>query len=248
MKLRQSVPVRSALWSLIASLALLACSANPPAATTGAQALNPSDEKTDLAAVYTPLRAAAGRVFALDPARSAVRIYAFRGGKAARLGHSHLLSAPQFLGYCFVPSEGANGARFDLQFHLDQLEIDNPEYRARLGGAFSAVLSPGDVQSVRTHMLGEENLQAERYPLVGIHSLQIVGEAPKFAARIRIELHGRQREMWVPLTVDGLPERLSVSGSLMLRQTDFDVQPYSVFGGFLAVQDELVIEFALVGA
>jgi len=244
MKCRQSV---RALTSLIASLALLSCAANPPLAPIGAEPINPSADATDLAAIYAELGKEGGRVFTLDPAISTIRIYAFRGGKAAKLGHNHVLSAPRFSGYCYLPGEGVNNARFDLQFRLDQLELDNPDYRARLGGAFAATLSPGDVESVRAHMLGEENLQAERFPFVRIHSLRIVGESPKFAAAIRVELHGRQREMWVPLTVDGLPDRLSVSGSLVLRQTEFDVQPYSVLGGFLAMQDELVIEFNLVG-
>jgi polyisoprenoid-binding protein YceI len=54
--------------------------------------------------------------------------------------------------------------------------------------------------------------------------------------------------MWVPLSVEGLPDRLSVTGSLVLRQTDFGVQPYSVLGGMLAVQDEVIIEFKLLGS
>jgi polyisoprenoid-binding protein YceI len=96
-------------------------------------------------------------------------------------------------------------------------------------------------------MLGENNLQADRFPFVRIHSVQIAGEIPKIAAKVQIELHGQQREMWLPLSIAGLPGQLSASGSLVLRQSDFGIQPYSVLGGFLAVQDELVIEFSLVG-
>jgi hypothetical protein len=93
----------------------------------------------------------------------------------------------------------------------------------------------------------EDNFQADQYPFVRIHSLQIAGEAPKFAAKIQVQLHGTEREMWVPLSVEGLPERLAVSGSFVLRQSDFDVRPFSVLGGMLAVQDEVVVEFKLLG-
>jgi hypothetical protein len=51
----------------------------------------------------------------------------------------------------------------------------------------------------------------------------------------------------VPLTVTGWPERLQVTGSLVLRQTDFGVQPLSVLGGLLAVEDAVVVEFTLQG-
>ena len=100
---------------------------------------------------------------------------------------------------------------------------------------------------MRTHMLGETNLQADRFPLVRVHSLEIAGESPKFAAKVQVEMHGQQQAMWIPLTVEGLPEHLSVAGSFVLRQTDFGVRPYSVLGGFLAVQDEVVIDFKLIG-
>ena len=96
-------------------------------------------------------------------------------------------------------------------------------------------------------MRGSDNLEADRYPFVRIHSLSISGEAPKFAARVAVELHGVRRQLDVPLTVDGLPRRLSVSGSFVLRQSDFGAKPYSVLGGLLAVRDEVIVEFHLVG-
>jgi polyisoprenoid-binding protein YceI len=109
------------------------------------------------------------------------------------------------------------------------------------------VLSEAFVAATREHMLGPQNMQAERYPLVRIRSLGISGEAPHFAARVAISLHGQTREQLLPLTVTGLPQRLQVSGSLVLRQSDYGVQPYSVLGGLLAVQDDVLLEFSLVG-
>jgi len=92
------------------------------------------------------------------------------------------------------------------------------------------------------------SLQADRFPIVSIHSLQIAGEAPKLAANIQVELHGQQRDMWIPLGVEGLPDHISATGALVLRQSEFGVQPYSILGGFLAVRDEVVIEFSLTGS
>ncbi|HSY27839.1 MAG TPA: YceI family protein, partial [Burkholderiaceae bacterium] len=183
-----------------------------------------------------------------NPNSSTIRIFAFRGGKAARLGHNHVLSAPTFTGFFHLPVDGVTNAQFDLQFRLDQLEIDNPTYRAPLGPAFSTVVSPESIAGTREHMLGENSLQADRFPFIRIHSLQISGEAPKFAAEVRVELHGQSRDMWIPLNVEGLPDRLSVSGSFVLRLTDFGVQPYSIMGGLLAVKDEVVVQFQLAGA
>jgi hypothetical protein len=236
------------LSSVAAAIALLSCTAMPPASPTGGASLAQRDPQTELKAAYSALGEAGGRVFTLDPSKSTVRIYVFRGGRAAKAGHNHVLSAPQFTGFFYLPVAGASNGRFDLVFRLDQLEIDKPEYRSPLGSAFSSVLTPGDIKGLRAHMLGDNNLQADKFPFVLVHSLQVTGESPKFATKVQIEMHGQKHEMWIPLSVEGLPEHLSVAGSFVLRQTDFGVQPYSVLGGLLAVQDEVVIEFKLSGA
>jgi hypothetical protein len=54
--------------------------------------------------------------------------------------------------------------------------------------------------------------------------------------------------MLIPLNVDVLQNRIIANGSFVLRQSDFGIQPYSVLGGLLAVQNEVVIEFMLVGS
>lgn len=219
--------------------ALVACSSAPQVAVSTAS--------TDLSAIYATLRADGGRVFTLNPARSEVRIYAFRAGKAAKFGHNHVLSAPEFQGFFHLAPDGSAASRFDLAFRLDQLAFDDPQHRAALGPAFASAISPEDTASTRTNMLGDNNFQATRFPWVRIHSVQIAGDAPKYAAHIAVELHGQTRALWVPLTVSGLPEKLVVEGALVLRQSDFGVQPLSVLGGLLSVQDAVVVEFKLSG-
>ncbi|MDR3390552.1 MAG: YceI family protein [Sulfuriferula sp.] len=237
----------SVLSGVVIAISLLSCTALPSAAPAGSAMPVQSQHSSELGAVYAALKTTGGQVFTLDPAKSAIRIYVFRGGSAARLGHNHVLSAPAFTGYFYLPDAGASNGRFDLEFRLDQLEFDNPAYRSALGSAFSSTLTPEAIAGARQHMLGHDNMQADQYPVVRVHSLQIVGESPKFAARVQIEMHGQQREMWIPLSVEGLPDALTVTGSFVLRQTDFGVRPYSVLGGLLAVQDEVVIEFRLLG-
>lgn len=227
---------------------LAGCGSTAPHAGVAAPAVaGPAMRPDDLAATYRTLGAAGGQVYALAPARSAVRIYAFRGGKAAQYGHNHVLSAPAFEGYFYRAPGGALESRFDLAFRLDQLVVDDPAHRAATGGAFASVLSASATESTRDNMLGEFGLQAAQYPWVRIRSVQIAGDDPKFAARIAVELHGQTREIWVPLQVSGLPDQVVVQGATVLRQTDFGVKPFSVLGGLLSVQDPLVVEFTLQG-
>ena len=235
------------LLGIAGAMTLISCTAISPRVTTDASSIAPSEGKTDLKTIYSDLARAGGKVFTLDPNSSVIRMYAFRGGRAAKLAHNHVLAAPQFTGFFYLPADGASESRFDLEFRLDQLEIDNPANRSVLGSAFASVLAPEDVAGSRKHMLGEENLQADRFPFVRVHSLQISGDGTKVAAKVQIELHGQKREMWVPLDAEGLPDRLSVIGSMVLRQTDFGAHPYTVLNGLIAVQDEVIVEFKLIG-
>jgi hypothetical protein len=237
----------AAFLGTLAVALLSSCSTAPPSSQPSPPAPGASQETAGLEKIYVDLGKAGGKVYALNPKSSAIRIYVFRAGASARFGHNHVLSAPDFTGFVYVPDSGLSGARFDLEFRLDQLEVDNPAYRSNLGQAFSTPVPRDAAQATRENMLGENNLQAARFPWARIQSVQVAGEAPKLAAKVQVELHGQTREMDVPLTVEGLPQSISVSGSLVLRQSDFGVRTYSILGGALAVQDEIVIDFKLAG-
>jgi polyisoprenoid-binding protein YceI len=229
---------------------LCACASGPQLPGTGAgdAASLEADAAPSLATRYAEFARNGERVVHIDPAASTVHIYAFRGGVAARLGHNHVLTAPEFTAYAHYPPGESTQGGFDLQFRLDRLRLDDAAERAQLGSAFAKTLDEADIASTREHMLGAESLQAERYPYVRLHGLRLVGEGPARAAQVEVTMHGRQREFWLPLHVEEAQARLVVSGSFVLRQSDFDVTPYSVLGGAIAVQDEVVVEFRLVGS
>jgi hypothetical protein len=232
------------LFVFMCALALAGCAATAPQQLASTSTGQAGAGEAALGETYAALAASGGKLFKLDPQASHLKIYAFRSGRLARLGHNHVLTAPQFTGYFYLPGN-VSAAQFDLLFHLDQLMLDDPAERALLGPAFASTVSAEAIAATREHMLGEDNLQAAQFPLVRIHSLQIAGEAPKFAVQVEMELHGQTRQMRLPLTVTGLPQQLTVAGALVVRQSDFGIKPYSVMAGAMSVQDELVIEFEL---
>ena len=115
------------------------------------------------------------------------------------------------------------------------------------GGAFAGERSLSDIEGTRRNMLGERGLDAARFPLVSLRSLTVSGDWPMLVAELEVALHGVSRRQTVPITVGRVDDRLTASGALVLRQTDFGAEPYSLLGGLLAVQDAVVIRFELVG-
>lgn len=162
-----------------------------------------------------------------------LRILVFRGGSAARLGHNHVLHAA--------------GLRVDwaaagpvLSFRLDALEIDPPAMRQGLGAAFASTVDDEARAGTRANLL--KALDAPAHPEVVVRTLQQLGEGPRRAVEAEITLHGVTRRQWFVTEVEGRRAR----GEVVVRQSEFGIQPFTVLGGLLAVQDALVVQFRLV--
>ena len=218
-----------------AALLLAACATAPA----------PAPDAPPTAAALSAPRTGEGRVYRLDAQGSAIRIHVFRSGAAARLGHNHVMAAADISGYVQVPDARGDAASFALEFRLDAMQVDPPELRQALGAGWSTAVSAEAIAGTRANMLGEAGLQADRYPLVRIRSLQVSGEAPKLAVQVDIELHGQHQRQWLPLVVDIGDGSIKAGGSAVIRQSDFGLKPFSVLGGLLSVKDELVIDFEL---
>ena len=190
-----------------------------------------------LAAALALLAGCAGPLpeppLAAEPAGgNALQVLVFRGGTAARLGHNHVLRAA--------------GLRVDwpaagpvLAFRLDALEIDPPALRAGLGPAFESAVDDETRAGTRANLL--KALDAAAHPEVVVRTLQQLGEGPRRAVEAEISLHGVTRRQWFVVDVDGRHAR----GEVVIRQSDFGIQPFTVLGGLLAVQDALVVQFQL---
>lgn len=209
----------------------------------------PSAPPTNIAVAATAAITAdePGQRYTVDAAQSSVRVHVFRAGRAANLGHNHVLSVPSVAGLLLLPVAGkAEGARVELSFRLADLVLDAPVLRAALGPAWASAISAEAIAATRANMLGEGNLQAERFPEVHLRSTRISGEFPKLVAELEIELHGQRQKQWLALQADWSAGRIKASGALVVRQSDFGIAPFSVMGGLLAVRDELLIEFEVV--
>lgn len=175
----------------------------------------------------------ADRPAIMASAADELRVLVFRGGSAARLGHNHVLRA----GDLRVSWPAAGPV---LRFRLDALAIDPPALRAALGPAFASAVDDSARDGTRANLL--RALEAAAHPEVVVTTLQQVGEGPRRAVEAEISLHGVTRRQWFVAEVQDRRAR----GEVVIRQSDFGIQPFTVLGGLLAVQDALVVQFELV--
>ncbi len=228
---------RALLTALPGLMALGACGTvapPPPAEGTPASLLD---------AVASGTSPTGGRLWRLDASASRLRIVAFRGGTAARLGHHHLLEAGDAQGALWLPAQGLAGAQGELRTRLDALVLDDPRWRAEAGGEFNE--KPLDAEAIaatKRDLLSPQGLNAAAHPEVRLQLVQLTGAAPWWAATVAVTLAGRTQTHRVALAVAQDAQQLRLQGRLVLRHTDHGLAPFSILGGLLAVQDEVLLD------
>ncbi len=219
--------------------------------TVGIQACAPPVEKkappelaTLAAFPQDSYQAAAQRgepVYAINTDESEVMIYAYRGGTFAKMGHDHVVTSRDVHGYVSL-AEDAYEAKADLYVPLKTLTVDEPAKRSQAG--FESSLSENDIAGTRRNML-KKVLEAESYPYVFIHVEVDGGIYRQQIVKVGMTLHGVTRTITVPVEIEQTRDRLGIRGKMVLRQSDFGIEPYSVFAGALRVKDEIVLSFRL---
>ncbi|HEV7815658.1 MAG TPA: YceI family protein [Janthinobacterium sp.] len=224
-------PRRSAAALLCAAL-LGACA---PVAVTPPALAPPATGADAREAWYRDAEAGGAPILRLDPQRSLITVIVHRGGALARLGHDHAVASRTVEGFV-APEQG----RADFHFRLDQMTVDEAGLRQEAG--FDTQPSEAAIAGTRTNMLTRV-LDAERFPLVLVHAERAAAEGP---LSVTITLHGVARTLQIPVRIDTLQGRMSVSGAVSLKQSDFGIVPFSVMAGALAVEDRMDLRFTLV--
>lgn len=206
--------------------ALSACSQVPPAdAPAAAPAPTPAT---------APQADNAGPLLHIDSSQSLIAVTVRRGGVLARLGHDHVVASHAISG---TVSPARNTA--DFTFRLDEMKVDEADLRQIAGLAKQP--SADAIEGTRYNMLNKV-LDASRFPLVRVHAERIANGQP---LQVAITLHGVTRTLAIPVTLHEEQGAINVKGTVMLKQTDFGLTPFSVMGGAMAVQDEMELRFDL---
>jgi YceI-like protein len=223
--------VRRAL-RLLAGLALVAtaCAPVPPA---GPPTPAPAGAPDLDAPHYREAMQHGAKVYGAEPGDSLVVVRVYRGGRLAKLGHDHVVSTREVRGFI-----DADQGRGDFYVGVESLTVDDPAQRAAAG--FESTPSEPDIAGTRSNML-EKVLEADRFPFVVLR----VRAVEQGTLQGELALHGVTRPLRIPARVDAGAERLEVSGSFAINQTDFGIEPFSVLGGALAVQDRVDLSFTI---
>jgi len=182
--------------------------------------------------------------FAVDPRASEIRLLVYRDGPLARFGHNHVIVG-RVQGEIYGGNTAARSA-FWLEIPVDSFTMDPPAARVEEGADFAAKVSEQARRGTRENLLGEEVLDAGRYPLIRIASVALAGPLWNPTVTARVTLRGVTRDVRFPAAVFQSGDALAVIAGFRVRHSDFGIKPFTVLGGGLTVRDTIDIRVRVV--
>jgi hypothetical protein len=183
-----------------------------------------------------------GQLLAIDPNRSELRLFVYRGGQLARLGHNHIIASRDLRGYAIVTKPLA-GSRFVLCVPVERLVVDDPKLRAEAGSDFATEVSESAVAGTRRNMLSETQLDGVHYPFIIVLGHVVNQAPPQVTLEVTLRVRGAVYTTRVATRFEQRGQGVSASGDLQLRQTALGIQPYTAVFGALVVRDEITAQF-----
>ena len=180
------------------------------------------------------------QLYQVDSSTSEIRIKVSRGGLMAALGHDHIVASRDTQGFILLDELHSN-CRADFYAPLNRLIVDEPTMRANANLKTSPTAR--DIEGTKNNML--LSLDAANFPFVQLGSSDCADALKSEPIEVTINLHGISRKQRIHVEIERQPRALTLVGHFSLLQSDFGIEPFSLFNGLLKVEDKLEIEFQL---
>jgi len=226
----------ASLFALLLWLAMLSGCQRPQVPTE-----RPPTERVSLA----PAMTRGATVYEIDPEQSEIRALVFRTGRLAKLGHNHVVSSSELAGRVYLQDDFSRSG-FELRLPVASLVIDDPDLRAQEGEDFPGKIPDKDIEGTRENMLGAKVLDAESFPQITVTAIAASGSPENPQMTFQIVLRGTPANFTVPVGIVLEQGKLTATGEVEISHSDFSLQPFSVFGGAIAVAETIPIKFRLV--
>jgi polyisoprenoid-binding protein YceI len=207
-------------------------------AITTALVLTAAPLKPDDQPATTPLK--------IDPTKSELYVKTTKDGVASAFAHNHVIVATNYSGTLNWDPFHLDRCKLKVTVVVNDLVVDDPTARKKVGGDWSSEVSDGDRKSVRQNMLSDIQLDAKKFP-------EITLEASSFKCRGsgqceldgKLTLHGVTRDIHFSAKIKGDATSPTGEGSFKLNTSDYGIKPYSAGLGTIKNKDEIELVFKL---
>lgn len=191
---------------------------------------------------YRPSALDGAQTYRVDSGESQVVAYVYRAGTLAAKGHNHVIAAREIGGRVAIEDQVAAA---DLFVRLLDLTVDEPALRAAAGEGFESELSAKDVDGTRRNMLGPKTLAAGEHPYARV----VFGDVPAvpgaFTTNVEVTLRGETRTVPAAGEISLQGAAILIEAELTVQQSAYGIEPFSILGGAIRVEDEVPIAVRL---
>lgn len=182
--------------------------------------------------------AAAARTFTVDSGASSVTVHVGKTGVGSFAGHEHEVAAPALRGEVVADFEDLPRSAVDVEANARAMKVTGDE-------------PAQDARKVQQTMSGPQVLNAGRFPIIRFRSREIAGkrvspERYDLTIAGELSLRGAAKPMTVPVQLEVHGDTLTGTGKMVVKQTDFGIEPVSAGGGLVKVEDAVTVSFRIV--
>jgi polyisoprenoid-binding protein YceI len=191
-----------------------------------------------LIVAWIPCAAAATSAYTIDSAASSVMVHVGKTGIGSFAAHEHDVAAPALRGQVLADLEELSRSSVDIEVNARALKITGDE-------------PAQDAHKVQQTMSGPKVLDVLRFPIIRFRSREVTGQrlAPdRYDLTIagELSLRGATKPVTVPIQLEVRGDALTGTGKMLVKQTDFGIEPVAAGGGLVKVADEVTVTFRIV--
>ena len=181
---------------------------------------------------------AAPRAYAIEGNASSATAHVGKTGIGSFAGHEHTVVAQTIQGEVVLDVEELSRSSVDLIVNARSLTVSEEGEPA------------GDAPKVQQVTRGPSVLDVAGHGTIHFRSTQVTGKriAPgsyDLTVLGELTLHGVTKAVTVPVRLEAQGDTLSATGKMVVKQTDFGIEPTSAAGGLVRVEDEVVLTFRI---
>ena len=179
--------------------------------------------------VFSTQVQAAERSCKITPGESTFSVHTDTEGLLSMLAHKRVIQATQFSGQMVYAQDAMQNSRIELLIETEGLVPMGEE------------LSESDRETITANL--RETIGAGSYPTMhfGSQTVTPVDGGVRVSGTLRMK--GVARKIAVDVKLEHSQDVLVMSGEFTVKQSDFQMKPYSALLGTLKVADEIRFEF-----
>lgn len=172
------------------------------------------------------------------PTQSRCFVYTGTAGAFGAFGHKHKIALPEFSGEVTFDPRDLSHSSLNLHFHPDAFSVVADTKKEKKD-------KPKIEEEMKAKVLEIQQFPEITYRSTGVTATPLGKNEFELKILGELTLHGITKTVPVDAKVTLQNNRLVAEGEFKLKQTDYQIKPFSAAGGTVKVKDEVRLSFEI---